>query len=317
MKESKRQRGTTLRIQLKLTWKCIKGLRVWPAKLTHLSQWRWLLPNLACHHDHYKLELPRVWELLGSSGTYQLGKNKGPTILFLMETKLTVNEMQTIKTELDFPSMLCVPNVRRSGGLALLWKNYVVVTTQTYSPNHIDAFVYSPMQALWRLTGMYGHLEERLKSETWRLMRHLRAQASLPWLCLGDFNEIMCFKERKSRTPKPLQPMLEFQNTLLHCGLVDLGFQGYKYTRRNGRHEEAFMEQQLDRVCALKEWQELYPQMKVIHAIATYSDHNPIVLNTEPTQMRQRRKRKIHRFEEKWTAHIECEDRVRSSWLQH
>ena len=164
---------------------------------------------------------------------------------------------------------------------------------------------------------MYGHPEERLKSETWRLMRHLRAQASLPWLCLGDFNEIMCSEKRNCRTPKPLQPMLEFQNTLLHYGLVDLGFQGYKYTWRNGRHGEAFMEQWLDRVCASKEWQELYPQTKVIHAIAAYSDHNPIVLNNEPTQMCQRRKRKIHRFEEKWAAHPKCEDRVRSSWLQH
>ncbi|KAK9992170.1 hypothetical protein SO802_027155 [Lithocarpus litseifolius] len=81
-----------------------------------------------------------------------------------METKLSVSEMQPIKAELDFPSMLVVPSVRRSGGLALLWKNEVVVDTQTYSPNHIDAHVSSPIQALWRLTGVYGHPEEGLKT---------------------------------------------------------------------------------------------------------------------------------------------------------
>ena len=46
-----------------------------------------------------------------------------------METKLKVSEMQSIKTELEFPSMLVVPSVNRSGGLALLWKNEVVVST--------------------------------------------------------------------------------------------------------------------------------------------------------------------------------------------
>lgn len=134
-------------------------------------------------------------------------------------------------------------------------------------------------------------------------MRHLKARASFHWLCLGDFNEIMCSKERNSRTLKPLQPMLEFQNTFLHCGLVDLGFQGYKYTWSNGRHGEAFVEQWLDRACASEEWHELYPQTKVIHATAAYLDHDPIALKTELAQLHHRCKRKIHRFEEKWVAH--------------
>ena len=44
---------------------------------------------------------------------------------------------------------------------------------------------------------MYGHLEQELKMETWRLMRHLHARASLPWVCLGDFNEILSSDEKK------------------------------------------------------------------------------------------------------------------------
>ncbi|KAK9996993.1 hypothetical protein SO802_021679 [Lithocarpus litseifolius] len=198
-----------------------------------------------------------------------LVRKKGPTILFLMETKLSVSEMQPIKAELDFPSMLVVPSVRRSGGLVLLWKNEVVVDTQTYSPNHIDVHVSSPMQALWRLTGVYGHPKEGLKIETWRLLRHLRARAFLPWVYLGKW-----------------------------------------------RHGDAFVEQRLDRAYASEEWRELYPQSKVFHTSAAYSDHEPILLNTEPTVTRHRCSKKIQRFEEKWVAHPECEDRVRFSWVQ-
>ena len=131
-----------------------------------------------------------------------------------METKFTVSEMQSVKTKLEFPAILVVPSVRRSGGLALLWKNEVVVSSQTYSPNHIDVHVSSPLHSLWRLTGVYGLPKERLKSETWRLMRHLRGRASLPWVCLGDFNEILHSDERNGQIPKPLWPMQDFQTTL-------------------------------------------------------------------------------------------------------
>ncbi|KAK9989376.1 hypothetical protein SO802_029615 [Lithocarpus litseifolius] len=230
-----------------------------------------------------------------------LVRKKGPKILFLMETKLTVSEMQSIKAELEFPSMLAVSSVRRNGGLALFWKSEVVVSTQTYSPNHIDAHVSSVSKPTWRLTGIYGHPEESLKCETWRLMRHLRDRASLPWVCLGDFNEILSSDERNGRIPKPLRPMQEFQTTLLHCGLVDLGFQGYRYTWRNGRHKEDFVEQRLDRFCASEEWREVYPLAKVLHTSAAYSNHDPILLATEPPKIRHHRKTKIHRFEEKAT----------------
>ena len=49
-----------------------------------------------------------------------LVRRKAPTILFLMETKLTVREMEPIKMELGFPSMLAVSSEGRKGGLAML-----------------------------------------------------------------------------------------------------------------------------------------------------------------------------------------------------
>lgn len=39
-------------------------------------------------------------------------RQKTPTILFLMETKLSIREMEPIKTELGYPSMLDVSSER-------------------------------------------------------------------------------------------------------------------------------------------------------------------------------------------------------------
>ena len=123
-----------------------------------------------------------------------------------METKLIVSEMQAIKTELVFPSMLVVPSVRCSGGLVLLWKNEVVVFTQTYSLNHIDVHVSSLLYVPWRLTGVYGHPEARLKSKTWRLMSHLQGRALLLWVCLGDFNKIFAYTRGMVESPNCYGP---------------------------------------------------------------------------------------------------------------
>ena len=43
---------------------------------------------------------------------------------------------------------------------------------------------------------------------------------SAPWLCIGDYNEILAYEEKDGCIPKPVHLMQDFQSTLLHCGLV-------------------------------------------------------------------------------------------------
>ena len=47
---------------------------------------------------------------------------------------------------------------------------------------------------------------------------------------------------------------------------------------------------------------------KVVHMTASYFDHDLIVINTTPLNHQQnRRRQKLHSFEEKCVAHLECE----------
>ena len=68
---------------------------------------------------------------------------KDPILVFLMETKLEVSEMDEIKRKIERQQGLVVPSVQLGGGggLALLWKNSMKVDVLTYSPKHIDAIV--------------------------------------------------------------------------------------------------------------------------------------------------------------------------------
>ena len=64
-----------------------------------------------------------------------------PTLGFLTETKFNVEEMAEIKRKLERSQGMIVPSVRRSGGLALLWKDSLLVEMQTFFPRHIDAII--------------------------------------------------------------------------------------------------------------------------------------------------------------------------------
>ena len=61
-------------------------------------------------------------------------------------------------------------------------------------------------------------------------MRHLHARVSLPWVCLGDFNELLASDNKNDGNMRLMTPMVEFRHTLLHYGLVDISFNGYHST---------------------------------------------------------------------------------------
>ena len=51
-----------------------------------------------------------------------LVREKALDVLFLMETKRTVDEMKLIQAELHYDGMFTVPCIHTAGGLAMLWK---------------------------------------------------------------------------------------------------------------------------------------------------------------------------------------------------
>lgn len=241
-------------------------------------------------------------------------RKKALKILFLIGTKQSIDEMQRIKEGLPYRGMLAVLSIRRSGGLALLWMEEVNLHIQTFTQNHIDALILNEPNTPWRLTSFYGWPEEQRKNESWHLLWDLHSRHLVPWLCLGDFNEILKSEEKQGGLQEPLNLMQAFRETLLHCGLVDLGFRGNMFTWNNGRPGGAFVQERLDKVCAIIEWRELFPCYRVTNIQASYLDHVPILVTTHNTMQPQRRKKIPCRYEEKWASHPSCEAIIQEAW---
>ena len=114
--------------------------------------------------------------------------------------------------------------------------------------------------------------------------------------------------------PKQHQPVMEFRSVLLHCDLVDFGFQGNIFIWNNRRPGDAFVQERLDRACATSKWSELFPHAKVTHIQSSYSNHNPIFITlSQPNQIGRMNKIPT-RFEEKWAYHPDCEGVIKGAW---
>ena len=112
-------------------------------------------------------------------------------LIFLIETKLIVLEIEGIKSKLDRQQGLVVPSVRRGGGLALLWRNSMKVDVQTFSPHHIDAIVTDDHgNRKWRFTGFYGHpkqVEGTNHGNCWRSWKEDTLSCGFAWGTLTKY----------------------------------------------------------------------------------------------------------------------------------
>lgn len=98
---------------------------------------------------------------------------------------------------MGFVGCVCVPWGRDSRGLGLFWSGSKQVNLKHYSYHHIDVEVVQPdMNDPWRIMGVYGYACAEDKALTWELTLALGQQSSLPWLMVGDFNEIICNEEK-------------------------------------------------------------------------------------------------------------------------
>jgi hypothetical protein len=99
-------------------------------------------------------------------------------MVFLMETRLAEERALGVMKALGFPNGEVVSADGLSGGLALFWRRYVVVSLERKSRSHIDVLLASDSLSSqqWRFTGFYGDPKREMRKNSWYLMRFLRAQ---------------------------------------------------------------------------------------------------------------------------------------------
>ncbi|XP_062028872.1 uncharacterized protein LOC133744858 [Rosa rugosa] len=234
-----------------------------------------------------------------------------PQIVFLCETKSSsVSGFRDLHHALGFPHSKEVLSVGQSGGLGMFWNDEVNVQVRTFSAHHIDLEIGGgPGDPRWRLTGFYGYLTTAERDKSWKLLRDLRDLDSLPWVVIGDFNEILNNSEKLDGPPRAERQMRGFREALGYGDLLDLGFQGVMSTWWNSETRL-----RLDRAVCTPCWYDIFGCARVRHLPPSDSDHVPILLQASAVQLPQQSSRHRFKFEAFWLQHGECDGVVKSAW---
>lgn len=147
-----------------------------------------------------------------------------------------------------------------------------------YNKHHISAIIKGERLDDWRFTGSYGNPNQTKRPQSWELLRRIKPMCSLPWLIGGDFNEIFYNQEKLGSNIKNPNALKEFNQILSHCGLKDMGFEGYKHTWCNNRSGHHRVEETLDRAYCNSQWNSMFNFSRVQNLSTSGSNNSPVVL---------------------------------------
>ena len=82
----------------------------------------------------------------------------------------------------------------------------------------------------FQFTFVYGEAQVNERYKTWDMLKSLVLVNPLPWLCLGDFNEVLHAHEHVGSGKRRASQIAGFRDAMDVCALDELGYQGRPWT---------------------------------------------------------------------------------------
>ena len=71
---------------------------------------------------------------------------------------------------------------------------------------------------------MYGEAQTSERFKIWNLVKHIKSSNALPWVCIGDFNEVLHRSEHEGVQERSYAQIEGFREMVDVCGLHDFEF---------------------------------------------------------------------------------------------
>ncbi|XP_028071512.1 uncharacterized protein LOC114273895 [Camellia sinensis] len=237
-----------------------------------------------------------------------------PHFVVITETQVGGDQGINICKSLGFPNFHVAEPVGFAGGIWLLWNSLEIhcdVLSVTQQEIHACIQVLSQPSS-WLFSSIYASPRFNLRKLLWENLKFFANSHHLPWLLMRDFNEILTSTEKFGGQPIDTRRALLFKDCLDHCGLIDMGFSGPRFTWNNCRQSGCFISERLDISLCNESWAQLFPNNKILHLPKLHSDHCPILLHTHANP--PPRAARPFRFETIWLSDPSLSVVVSESW---
>lgn len=115
----------------------------------------------------------------------------------LFETLVSKQKQEEIRVRLGFKNCFTVDSIGRSGGINVLWRKTGLCSIVNFSTNFISLDIMDGDLGAWCLTAFYECPGRFMRRQSWNMLRSLHATITTLWVCMGDFNDLLCQKDKK------------------------------------------------------------------------------------------------------------------------
>lgn len=129
----------------------------------------------------------------------------------------------------------------------------------------------------------------------------------------GDFNSTRSASERSRYSDGTQRSADIFSSWIDRMDLVDLGFDGPKFTWSSGNSLSTWKAARLDRALCNEDWRLRFADASIHHLLAPYSDHLPILIRLAGVFASIPINRPF-RFQAAWLLHEGFEPFIRDNW---
>ncbi|XP_056692071.1 uncharacterized protein [Spinacia oleracea] len=189
--------------------------------------------------------------------------NQNPDIFIFLETKADGSRARETMLALKFSDFRVVRPIGTRGGIWMFWKKTVdMVLFDAENTYFHSLFHFKNLGKEGLVTAMHAPSSSKEKHHHWNSIRSNLPPKNIPWLVLGDMNEITSQSEKMGGRPFRVNQGKDMLNFMDEAGLVDLGFNGSPFTWTNARDGHNLIQERLDRALANSPWMEAYPHTK-------------------------------------------------------
>lgn len=121
-----------------------------------------------------------------------------PSMMYFYETLTLTHTACKYFSSLGFSKLVGVDAKGKSGGTILVWSEDINIHVLDLSSYwiHVEWHMQNDRKVI--ITFVYEHPQLQLRHGLWSFMKSVAMYNSLPWLLVGDFNQVLCAKDKNS-----------------------------------------------------------------------------------------------------------------------
>ena len=104
--------------------------------------------------------------------------------------------------------------------------------------------------SFWDGTFVFGNLNFRERQQLWSILERLQTDPGAPWMCIGDFNQVICQEEKVGLRPCSQSQIELFKDFLHDTGLMDFAVKRCKFTWFSNLRDGFIIRERIDRCVA-------------------------------------------------------------------